>query len=128
MLQSLERCTNVGRMSAEFRKDGNTGFIKIDGKLSHGPNLDDFRARWTSAVASGCTQIIVDLSKVPSIDSSGIGNLVRCKNAVVQQGGGMKIVGARAGILHALSLTRLDKLFEFFPDEPTASASFQSKK
>lgn len=114
-------------MSAEFRKDGAMAFIVIDGKLAHGPNLDDFRARWTSAVASGCTQIIVDLAKVPSIDSSGLGNLVRCKNAVVQQGGGMRIVGARASVLHALSLTRLDKMFEFFPDEATAAASFQPK-
>jgi Anti-anti-sigma regulatory factor (antagonist of anti-sigma factor) len=111
-------------MSAEFRKDGNTGYIRIDGKLSHGPNLEDFRARWTSAVASGCTQIIVDLSKVPTIDSSGMGNLVRCKTAVTQQGGGMKLVGARASVVHALSLTRLDGMFEFFPDEATAAASF----
>ena len=115
-------------MSAEFRKDGNMGYLTIDGKLAHGPNLDDFRARWTSAVAAGCTQIIVDLSKVPSIDSSGMGNLVRCKTAVTQQGGGLKIVGARASVLHALSLTRLDKMFEFFPDEATAAASFQAGK
>jgi anti-sigma B factor antagonist len=115
-------------MSAEFRKDGSTGYIKIDGKLSHGPNLDDFRARWTSAVASGCTQIIVDLTKVPMIDSSGMGNLVRCRSAVAQQGGGMKIVGARASVLHALSLTRLDRMFEFFPDEASATASFQADK
>jgi anti-sigma B factor antagonist len=115
-------------MSAEFRKDGNTGYIKIDGKLSHGPNLDDFRARWTSAVASGCTQIIIDLSKVPTIDSSGMGNLVRCKTAVTSQGGGLKIVGARASVLHALSLTRLDQMFEFFPDEASAANSFPQGK
>lgn len=121
-------CTNVPRMSVEFRKDGVTGYLTLDGKLAHGPNLDDFRARWTSAVASGCTQIIVDLSRVPSIDSSGMGNLVRCQAAVVSQGGGLKIVGARETVLHALSLTRLDKMFQFFPDEATATASFQPGK
>jgi anti-anti-sigma factor len=115
-------------MSAEFRKDGNTGYITIDGKLSHGPNLDDFRARWTSAVASGCTHIIIDLSKVPMIDSSGMGNMVRCQTAVAAKGGGLKIVGARASVLHALSLTRLDRMFEFFPDEASAAASFQTDK
>ncbi len=114
-------------MAVEFRKDGVTGYIGIDGRLSHGPNLEDFRARWTSAVASGCTQIIVDLTDVPTIDSSGMGNLVRCKTAVEAQGGGLKIVGARAAILHALALIRLDTMFEFFPDEATAAASFQPK-
>jgi anti-anti-sigma factor len=111
-------------MSAEFRKDGITGYITIDGKLSHGPNLDDFRARSTSAVASGCKQVIVDLSKVPSVDSSGMGNLVRCQSALSSRGGSLKIVGARASVLHALSLTRLDQMFEFFPDEASAAASF----
>jgi anti-anti-sigma factor len=115
-------------MAVEFRKDGITGYIKIDGRLSHGPNLEDFRARWTSAVASGCTQIIVDLTNVPNIDSSGMGNLVRCKTTVTPQGGGLKIVGARASILHALSLIRLDTMFEFFPDESSAVASFGAGK
>jgi len=103
-------------MAVEFRKDGITAFIKVDGRLSHGPNLEDFRARWTSALASGCTQIIVDLSNVPTIDSSGMGNLVRCKAALDKEGGGMKIVGARAA------------MFEFYPDENTAAASFSAGK
>ncbi|MGE5110467.1 MAG: STAS domain-containing protein [Acidobacteriaceae bacterium] len=111
-------------MAVEFRKDGITGYIKVDGRLSHGPNLEDFRARWTSAVAAGCTQIILDLSNVPSIDSSGMGNLVRCKAALDKEGGKMKIVGARAAILHALSLIRLDTMFEFYPDGGSAMASF----
>ena len=115
-------------MAVEFRKDGITGYIKVDGRLSHGPNLEDFRARWTSAVASGCSQIIIDLSNVPTIDSSGMGNLVRCKAALDKDGGGMKIVGARASILHALSLIRLDTMFEFYPDENTAAASFSAGK
>ncbi len=122
------RCTNVCGMSAEFHKDGVTGFIKVDGRLSHGPNLDDFRARWTSAVAAGCKRIIINLSDVPSIDSSGIGNLVRCKSATEAEGGSLKMVGVRESVLHALSLTRLNSIFEFYPDESSALASFDGKK
>lgn len=111
-------------MSVEFRKDGITGYIEVDGRLAHGPNLEDFRVHWTNAVESGCTQMIIDLTDVPTVDSSGIGSLVRCKAALDKNGGGMKIVGARAAILHALSLVRLDAMFEFYPDENTAAASF----
>lgn len=115
-------------MAVEFRKEGITAYIKVDGRLSHGPNLEDFRARWTSAVASGCTQIILDVTNVPNIDSSGMGNLVRFKAALDKEGGAMKIVGARASILHALALIRLDTMFEFYPDEHTAAASFGAEK
>jgi anti-sigma B factor antagonist len=111
-------------MSVEFRKDGITGYIKVDGRLAHGPNLEDFRTNWTDAAGSGCTQLIIDFTGVPAVDSSGIGSLVRCKAALDKNGGGMKIVGARAAILHALSLVGLDRMFEFYPDENTAAASF----
>ena len=80
------------------------------------------------AIDSGCTQIIVDLTDVPTVDSSGIGSLVRCKAALDKNGGALKIVGARPAILHALSLVRLETMFEFYPDENTAAASFASGK
>jgi anti-anti-sigma factor len=111
-------------MSVESRKDGITGYIKVDGRLAHGPNLEDFRARWMEAADSGLNRLIIDLTGVPTIDSSGIGSLVRCKAALDKNGGGMRIIGARAAILHALSLVRLDTMFEFYPDEITAAASF----
>ncbi len=115
-------------MAVEFRRDGITGYIKVDGRLAHGPNLEDFRACWTNAIAGGCTQLIVDLSKVPAVDSSAMGSLVRCKAVLEKAPGTMKIVGARASILHALALVRLDTMFEFYPDENTAAASFSPGK
>jgi anti-anti-sigma factor len=115
-------------MSVEFRKDGITGYVKVAGRLAHGPKLEDFRARWTELADSGCTRLIINLTDVPTIDSSAMGSLVRCKAALDKNGGRLKIVGARAAILHALSLVRLDTMFEFYPDENTAAASFGTGK
>ena len=64
-------------MTTQVRKSGQTAILVVEGKLSIGAAVDEFRDRWNDAVAEGAHDIIVDLSRVPIIDSSAIGSLIR---------------------------------------------------
>src|SRR5512135_1093951 len=104
-------------MSQGTRKQGNAVIFELAGKLGLGPTVDDFRSGWSEALASGSRNVVVNLTNVPVIDSSGIGCLVRCHAAVAAKGGKLKIVGASAVVRQALKLTNLDQFFEFHEDE-----------
>jgi|SRR5215469_13832972 len=70
--------------------------------------------------------ILLNLSQLQYLDSSGIGELARIYVAVVKQGGTMKVVGLTSKVEEILKVTHLSKLFQEFPDEQTALRSFGS--
>lgn len=79
-----------------------------------GDDLDDFRGKWTSAISAGAREIIIDLSKLRKIDSSGIGSMVRCHSSITTKGGKIGLVGANETVRQAFLITRLDRVFEFY--------------
>jgi len=104
----------------ELRKQGNTAILKLEGNLVLGGALEDFRAGWSEALAGGARDIIINLSRVPTLDSSGIGSLIRCHSRVVAAGGKLKLVGAGDSIRQVLRITRLDQVFEVHDNEEKA--------
>ena len=110
-------------MSLGTRKEGNVIIFEMEGKLALGPAVDEFRTGWSDALAAGAHHVVVNLTNVPAIDSSGIGSLIRCHSAVVARRGSMKVVGACGVVLQALKLTHVDQLLQFHEDEASALAS-----
>jgi anti-sigma B factor antagonist len=68
--------------------------------------------------------ILLNLSELKYLDSSGIGELARIYVAVVKQGGAMKVVGLAPKVEEILKITHLSQVFQEFPDEQTALRSF----
>jgi len=110
-------------MSMTTSKQGNAVIFDLEGKLGLGPPVDEFRSAWTEALAAGSQNVVVNLAKVPIIDSSGIGCLVRCHCAVAAKGGKLRIVAAGGVVRQALKLTNMDQFMEFHENEASALAS-----
>jgi anti-sigma B factor antagonist len=68
--------------------------------------------------------IVLNLSELKYLDSSGIGELARIYVAVVKQGGAMKVIGLTAKVDEILKITHLSQVFQEFPDEQSALQSF----
>ena len=106
-----------------MRKQGKVVIFDLEGRLVLGPAVDDFRTQWSEALAAGCRDVVVNLSNVPAIDSSGIGSLIRCHSAVLAAGGKMRVIGAGEVVRKALQVTHVDQLLEFHESEASALAS-----
>lgn len=70
--------------------------------------------------------ILLNLSGLTYLDSSGIGELARMYVTVVKQGGSMKVVGLTPRVEEVLKITRLSQVFQEYPDEQTALRSFSN--
>jgi len=90
-----------------------------------GEAVDIFRQTIDEAVAVGDNQLVVNLTEMPTIDSSGIGILVKAMASAKQRGGALKLVNPSKFALQTLRLVGVLNLFEVFDDEDTAVASFQ---
>lgn len=69
-------------------------------------------------------KIIVDLLNCEFIDSSFLGVLVSNLKKVTAMGGDLKLVGFQPAVLSMLELTRMHRVFEFYPTKEAAVKSF----
>ncbi len=109
-------------MPAFLRKEGNFVIVDLQGRMAMG-EVEEFRAKWSEAMATGSKQLIINLSRVTMMDSSGIGTMIRCHSAMTANGGTIRVVGANTTVRQAFKITRLDKVFAFYDDEASALAS-----
>src|ERR1041384_7113011 len=68
-------------------------------------------------------RLIVDLSQVPYIDSSGIAVLIGAMQSLELEGGAFLIAGAREGVRMIFESAKLDQYFKLFPDVEAATAA-----
>jgi len=68
--------------------------------------------------------IVLNLSELQYLDSSGIGELARVYVSVVKEGGQMKVVGLSPKVEEILKITQLYQVFPEFPSEEAALQSF----
>jgi anti-sigma B factor antagonist len=68
-------------------------------------------------------RLVVDLSRVPYIDSSGLAVLIGAMQSLEHEGGVFLLAGAQDGVRMILESARLDQYFRLFPDVEAAAAA-----
>lgn len=111
-------------MEIKTRKQGEVNIVEVQGALCLGPDTEIFRDVIQGLLDRGEKNILVDLSRVPMIDSSGIGTLVRSYNSVRQKSGKCKLLSPSKFVRHTLEIVRVDSVFEIYDEEQKATASF----
>ena len=107
-------------LQIEITPGGNSGevILQLTGPLTLS-NLFDFQRSWREQSASF---IMIDLTRVPYIDSAGIGCLVGAHVSREHSGRKLILAGAGERLHNALQVTRVDQLFTFAPDVEQARA------
>ncbi|MEA2162541.1 MAG: anti-sigma factor antagonist [Thermoanaerobaculia bacterium] len=111
-------------MKATTRDVNGIEIIKLDGKITIGAGDQQLRDVIANAVASGKNKILLDLSGVTTIDSSGIGELVGSYTTATNRGGKLKLLHLPAKLNELLHVTQLITVFEVYENEDEAVASF----
>lgn len=80
-------------------------------------------ASMATMVAEKPKQIVVDLSKVSYIDSSGLAVLIEGMQNVAGYGGKFALAGLQDGVRPIFEIARLDQVFRIFPTVDEALAA-----
>ena len=67
--------------------------------------------------------LVVDLTKVTYLDSSGLAVLIESMQKVQEYGGKFALAGVQETVQHILEIARLDQVFQIFPDVDSALAA-----
>ena len=70
------------------------------------------------------TKVLIDMSNVSRIDSTGLGVLMNCYCHAVKNAGALKLLHPDVAVKRVLSVTRIDSVLQTFEDEIAALQSF----
>ena len=117
--------TRVGlvNFSVNVRQAQEVSLVEVTGRLTSF-EAKAFRDMILALLKQGHTNIVLNLTSLEYLDSSGIGELVRNYLSVVKKGGAMKVVGLAPRVEEILKVTQLYQVFPEFPDEASALQSF----
>jgi anti-sigma B factor antagonist len=105
---------------------GEVCVLRLEGKFIVGGESVYLKDKVKNVLTMGMSNILVDLAKVPYVDSTGIGFLVSSHTAVTQAGGLFKLLALNPRVHEVLRITKLERVFEIFDKEEEALASFES--
>jgi anti-sigma B factor antagonist len=91
--------------------------------------LDTFVAARVKAEALALigrdADVVVDLSGISLVDSTGVGVLVSLFKAARKNGRDARFTGIAPGVRSVLEIIKLDKIFEVYPDVASAAAALR---
>jgi anti-sigma B factor antagonist len=111
-------------MTVSERLVGSIMLLELDGQLVLGASAEGLRDKVRSLLQQGQRQFIMDLAKVPYMDSGGLGELVQAYATVTKQGGALKLLHLTSRLRDLLVITKLATVFDCFDSEALALASF----
>jgi anti-sigma B factor antagonist len=111
-------------MEIHTRKLGDVHILDISGRIILGEATQAIRYTISDLLSNGGKKIILNLTDVHYIDSSGIGELVRTYTTVTNEGKQLKLLNLTKKIRELLVITKLLTVFQAFESEQAAIASF----
>jgi anti-sigma B factor antagonist len=105
----------------EETADGGAHVICVRGEI-HVTTAPRFAEILTKAIEGGKTALVLDMTGVEFIDSTGLSVLLNGLRLVTQRHGRLALVSANPTVLRLFQITNLDSTFDIFADRPAAIA------
>ena len=113
------------KMQTATRHIGDVAVLDISGRITLGEGNVMLREIVRELVDKGNKKIVLNLSEVQYIDSSGVGELVKTHTTIRNQGGQLRLVNLNKRVNDLLQMTRLSAVFDIDRDEASAIESLR---
>jgi anti-sigma B factor antagonist len=106
---------------------GDVTVLHLSGSITLGEGTRNFRKLVRDTLDSGKKNILLNMSEVVYLDSSGLGELVAAYTTSKNNGGTLKLMKLTQRVQDLVQLTKVYRIFDVFKDEDTALQSFAAK-
>lgn len=113
-------------MRVDVRKHDEVVIVDLQGKLVAGVGDVLLRDVMNELLAEAWRKILLDLSQVSTIDSSGVGELVASRKIAQRFGADLKILRPTGGVDRVLRMSQILPLFDVHDDEESAFEAFSA--
>ena len=110
------------------RTSGDVTIIDMEGRVTLDEGADDFRELTRRVIREGRLKLVINLEKVPYIDSTALGEIIRTYTSVIRHNGSVKLLNVSSHVHQLLVITNLLSVFDLFDSEDDAVKSFGVKR
>lgn len=111
-------------LKINLREASGVTVVELDGRITLGEAASALRSSVKDVLALGARRIILDVSRVSYVDSSGLGELVGVYTSVRNAGGDVKLVGVDKKLQGLLQVTKLHTIFDCYDTAEGAMHAF----
>ena len=105
----------------EERSDAGVTVVNVSGEI-HVSTAPSFREQLNAVIENGGTELVLDLSGVEFIDSTGLSVLLSGLRLVGQRHGRLALVCTNPTVMRLFEITSLDATFDIFDERAAAVA------
>lgn len=103
---------------------GEIAIVEVVGDIVANSGDALLKDKLASLRLQGYIRVVVDLGKVPYMDSAGLGELIHAYATMKKAGGTLKLMRVQKRLRDLLTITKLVTVFDAYDDEPAALESF----
>jgi anti-sigma B factor antagonist len=115
----------MAELNINERQAGDVTVLDLSGKITIGEGSVALRTAIRRLLEEGRKRILLNLSGVSYVDSSGIGELVSSYTAINKEGGQLKLLNLTQKIQDLLTITKLLTVFDVYDNEAEALNSYK---
>jgi anti-sigma B factor antagonist len=115
----------MAELNINERQAGDVTVLDMSGKITIGEGSVALRNAIRRLIEEGKKKILLNLSQVSYVDSSGIGEFVASYTAINREGGQLKLLNLTQKIQDLLAITKLLTVFDTYDDESSALNSYK---
>src|SRR5580700_7281532 len=113
-------------MRLELQLHDGVGVLHLLGRFVTGSDAAFVSAR-NSLQEAGIDKAVIDLSRVPYIDSTGLAFVVDLHKSLANRGGQLFLAKANPRVREVLEMTRIGEIVPLFEDVEDAEAALQGE-
>lgn len=99
--------------------------LELSGKIMGGPDFDKFKGEVADVIEKGFKNVVLDMSGVPWVNSTGLGILITGFTTIKEAGGCLKVCNVKERVLSIFYISQLQSIFQVYPTMEEAMASFE---
>jgi anti-sigma B factor antagonist len=111
-------------MKVRIEEKYQAAIIELGGNLVGGENADLFRNKLYELIEQKKKNIVVDMTNVKMVNSTGIGILISGLTTLKNASGDLKLAHISDNVKGVLSITRLNNVFHIYSNVDEAVKSF----
>jgi anti-sigma B factor antagonist len=110
------------------RQIGSIAILLPKGYLTGGDETDELDRKIKALGEAGNKNLVINLAETQHLNSTALGVLIAAHSSYVRRGGQMKLCAVDKRIENIFVITKLSLVFDVYPSEEQAIASFAEKE
>ena len=112
-------------LQISIRESDNVTILDLRGRSTIDGESELLDNRLRKLIANGVRRVLLNLSDLTQVDSSGVGVIIDTYVSLKDQGGDLKLLCPRGRVREVLRVLRLLEIIPYFENETKALASFR---